>query len=81
VADRVIVMRAGRVAGVREVASTTAADIVGLILGDAAAAVIEGRTESPPGMPAAPAGDSADQQRGATVDNPPAVMPLEKEPA
>lgn len=36
VADRVVVMRAGAVQGVRPVASTTASEIVGLILGDSA---------------------------------------------
>ncbi|WP_406516198.1 ATP-binding cassette domain-containing protein [Streptomyces sp. NBC_00873] len=37
VADRVVVMRAGQVQGVRDVHSTSAADVVGLILGDTAA--------------------------------------------
>jgi ABC-type sugar transport system ATPase subunit len=41
VADRVVVMRGGLVSGVRRVADTTAAEIVGLILGDTAAAVLD----------------------------------------
>lgn len=46
VADRVVVMRSGLVSGVREVAATTAAEIVGLILGDTAAAVLDETTHS-----------------------------------
>jgi ABC-type sugar transport system ATPase subunit len=41
VADRVVVMRGGLVSGRRNVADTTAAEIVGLILGDTAATVLE----------------------------------------
>ncbi|MYS81072.1 ATP-binding cassette domain-containing protein [Embleya scabrispora] len=40
VADRVVVMRAGLVQGVRDVHSTSAADVVGLILGSVAADAI-----------------------------------------
>ncbi|WP_113701867.1 ATP-binding cassette domain-containing protein [Nonomuraea lactucae] len=41
VADRVVVMRGGLVSGVLEVAGTSAAEIVGLILGDRAAAALD----------------------------------------
>lgn len=41
VADRVVVMRNGRVQGERRVSETSAAEIVGLILGDTAAAVLD----------------------------------------
>ncbi|MFI1092582.1 ATP-binding cassette domain-containing protein [Streptomyces sp. NPDC020917] len=40
VADRVVVMRAGQVQGIRDVHSTSAADVVGLILGDTAAGAV-----------------------------------------
>ncbi|MCO6004211.1 ATP-binding cassette domain-containing protein [Actinoallomurus purpureus] len=40
VADRVAVMRGGVVAGVREISETTAAEIVGLILGDTASSLL-----------------------------------------
>lgn len=48
VADRVVVMRAGQVQGIRDVHSTTAADIVGLIMGAVAAEVISWATPTPP---------------------------------
>lgn len=49
VADRVVVMRAGEIQGVRDVHNTTAADVVGLILGDAAADAIASGEISEPG--------------------------------
>ncbi|GAA4236891.1 ABC-type sugar transport system ATPase subunit [Streptosporangium album] len=42
VADRVVVMRGGLVSGMRDVATTTAAEVVGLILGNAPAAAHDG---------------------------------------
>ncbi|MDL4773006.1 ATP-binding cassette domain-containing protein [Actinomadura xylanilytica] len=46
VADRVVVMRGGMVSGVRRVAETTAAEVVGLILGDTAAFALDGAQDS-----------------------------------
>jgi ABC-type sugar transport system ATPase subunit len=52
VADRVVVMRAGQVQGVRDVHVTSAADIVGLIMGDVAADAVAHRGENTSGITA-----------------------------
>ncbi|MBN9609887.1 MAG: sugar ABC transporter ATP-binding protein [Actinobacteria bacterium 69-20] len=46
VADRVVVMRAGQIQGIRDVHATSATDVVGLILGDAASEAVSHMTEA-----------------------------------